>query len=35
MNNEKEYDEMTQEEIEDKQEYLELLYEDELRLKIK
>ena len=30
----KEYDEMTQGEIEDKQEYIELLYEDELRLKI-
>jgi len=29
-----EEEEMTQEELEDKQEYLELLYEDELRLKI-
>jgi len=30
----KEYDEMTQEEIEAQQEYIELLYEDELRIKI-
>jgi len=28
----KEYDEMTQDEIENQQEYIELLYEDELRI---
>jgi len=30
-----EYDEMTQEQIESEQEYIELLYEDELRIGIK
>jgi len=30
----KEYDEMTQDEIENQQEYIELLYEDELRIGI-
>ena len=31
----KEYDEMTQDEIENQQEYIELLYEDELRIGVK
>ena len=30
----KEYDEMTQDELESQQEYIELLYEDELRIGI-
>lgn len=34
MINKKEYDEMTQEEIENEQERIEMLYEDELRYKI-